>query len=89
MTDRRTHGRTDARGKTICLPTLSGGDIMTFVTSVAFHTIYEYPIFEQKNGCETHLIFKDVIRDSHLEHCPFQQRMKITTLPVNMWIISI
>ena len=28
MTDRQTDGRTDARGKTICLPTLSGGDIM-------------------------------------------------------------
>ena len=28
MTDRRTDGRTDARGKTICLPTLSGGDII-------------------------------------------------------------
>ena len=27
MTDRQTDGRTDARGKTICLPTLSGGDI--------------------------------------------------------------
>ena len=25
--DRQTDGRTDARGKTICLPTLSGGDI--------------------------------------------------------------
>ena len=27
MTDRQTDGRTDARGKTICLPTLKGGDI--------------------------------------------------------------
>ena len=27
QTDRQTDGRTDARGKTICLPTLSGGDI--------------------------------------------------------------
>ena len=25
QTDRQTDGRTDARGKTICLPTLSGG----------------------------------------------------------------
>ena len=28
MTDGRTDGQTDARGKTICLPTLSGGDII-------------------------------------------------------------
>ena len=28
VTDRQTDGWTDARGKTICLPTLSGGDIM-------------------------------------------------------------
>ena len=27
MTDRQTDRQTDARGKTICLPTLSGGDI--------------------------------------------------------------
>ena len=27
VTDRQTDGRTDARGKTICLPTLKGGDI--------------------------------------------------------------
>ena len=35
--------------------------IMTFVNFAAFHTIYDYPIFERKNGCETHLIFLDVI----------------------------
>ena len=29
VTDRRTDGRTDARGKTICLPTLRGGDIIS------------------------------------------------------------
>ena len=29
MTDRQTDGQTDARGKTICLPTLSGVDIIT------------------------------------------------------------
>ena len=34
VTDRQTHGRTDARGKTICLPTLSGGDIMKQILSV-------------------------------------------------------
>ena len=28
MTDRQTDRQTDARGKTICLPTLSGGDII-------------------------------------------------------------
>ena len=28
VTDRRTDRWTDARGKTICLPTLKGGDIM-------------------------------------------------------------
>ena len=28
MTDRRTDRQTDAQGKTICLPTLKGGDIM-------------------------------------------------------------
>ena len=28
VTDRRTDRRTDARGKTICLPTLKGGDII-------------------------------------------------------------
>ena len=27
VTDGQTDGRTDARGKTICLPTLKGGDI--------------------------------------------------------------
>ena len=27
MTDRQTDRQTDARGKTICLPTLKGGDI--------------------------------------------------------------
>ena len=26
--DRQTDGQTDARGKTICLPTLKGGDII-------------------------------------------------------------
>ena len=34
MTDRRTDGQTDARGKTICLPTLSGGDIITNVSEI-------------------------------------------------------
>ena len=29
MTDRQTEGQTDAWGKTICLPTLKGGDIMS------------------------------------------------------------
>ena len=29
MTDSQTDGQTDARGKTICLPTLKGGDIKT------------------------------------------------------------
>ena len=29
VTDRRTDRQTDARGKTICLPTLEGGDIIT------------------------------------------------------------
>ena len=43
--------------------------IMTFVTCVVFHTIYDYPIFEQKNGGEIHLIFKGTIRYSHFEHC--------------------
>ena len=28
VTDRQTDRQTDARGKTICLPTLKGGDIM-------------------------------------------------------------
>ena len=28
VTDRRTDKQTDARGKTICLPTLKGGDII-------------------------------------------------------------
>ena len=28
VTDRQTEGQTDARGKTICLPTLKGGDII-------------------------------------------------------------
>ena len=28
-TDRQTDGQTDGRGKTICLPTLKGGDIIT------------------------------------------------------------
>ena len=28
VTDRQTDGHTDARGKTICLPTLKGGDII-------------------------------------------------------------
>ena len=28
VTDRHTDGQTDARGKTICLPTLKGGDII-------------------------------------------------------------
>ena len=28
VTDRQTDGQTDARGKTICLPTLKGGDII-------------------------------------------------------------
>ena len=28
QTDRRTDGQTDTRGKTICLPTLKGGDII-------------------------------------------------------------
>ena len=28
QTDRRTDGQTDGQGKTICLPTLSGGDII-------------------------------------------------------------
>ena len=52
--------------------------IMTFVTCVAFYTIYDYPIFEEKHGCETHLIFKGFIRDLHLEHCPFRRRMKLS-----------
>ena len=29
VTDRQTDGQTDARGKTICLPTLKGGDIIS------------------------------------------------------------
>ena len=29
MTDRQTDRQTDARGKTICLPTLKGGDIIS------------------------------------------------------------
>ena len=29
VTDRQTDGRTDAWGKTICLPTLKGGDCMS------------------------------------------------------------
>ena len=28
VTDRQTDGQVDARGKTICLPTLKGGDII-------------------------------------------------------------
>ena len=34
VTDRWTDGRTDARGKTICLPTLRGGDIITIQSLV-------------------------------------------------------
>ena len=37
MTDRRTDGQTGAREKTICLPTLSGGDIN--ITSVSSQPI--------------------------------------------------
>ena len=33
VTDRQTDGQTDARGKTICLPTLKGGDIIGPVVS--------------------------------------------------------
>ena len=29
--------------------------MITFVTCVAFHTIHDYSIFEQKNGSENHL----------------------------------
>ena len=32
MTDRQTDRQTDARGKTICLPTLSGGDIIKLMS---------------------------------------------------------
>ena len=35
VTDRQTDGQTDARGKTICLPTLTGGDIINIVHSLA------------------------------------------------------
>ena len=31
VTDRRTDRQTDARGKTICPPTLKGGDIILFI----------------------------------------------------------
>ena len=54
--------------------------IMSFVTCVAFHTIYDYQIFEQQHGYETHLISKGVIKDLHLEHRPFRQRMKLPNL---------
>ena len=37
MTDRRTDRRTDARGKTICLPTLKGGDIIPHDQSLGKH----------------------------------------------------
>ena len=41
--DRQADGRTDARGKTICLPTLSGGDI----NSKKLYVIY----FPEVEGC--------------------------------------
>ena len=34
VTDRRTDRQTDARGKTICLPTLKGGDIIISVNNM-------------------------------------------------------
>ena len=51
--------------------------MMTFVTCFACYTIHDYSIFEQKNGSENHFKFKGVIKNSHHEHCPFRQRIKL------------
>ena len=40
--DARTDGWTDARGKTICLPTLSGGDIMRCTEEISDDVVAEY-----------------------------------------------
>ena len=39
MMNRQTHGQTDARGKTICLPTLARGDIIKMSQKV-FYSIF-------------------------------------------------
>ena len=40
VTDRQTDGQTDARGKTICLPTLKGGDIMSLIVRKPVYGIF-------------------------------------------------
>ena len=37
QTDRQTDGQTDARGKTICLLTLKGGDIIIIILLVSLY----------------------------------------------------
>ena len=49
MTDRQTDRRTDARGKTICLPTLSGGDIIP-------KTLDTNETFVAKRGCKCFIV---------------------------------
>ena len=47
-TDRRTDGQTDTRGKTICLPTLKGGDIKILL---------KFSIFTAENNfCTSHSV---------------------------------
>ena len=46
QTDRRTDRQTNARGKTICLPTLKGGDIImqTLPYTVRIMQLLHYPM---------------------------------------------
>ena len=58
MTDRQTGGQTDARGKTICLPTLKGGDINILVSSCSKNICFIQYIL---NGFAYESIFIDNI----------------------------
>ena len=71
MTDRQTDGQTDARGKTICLLTLKGGDIIsnhdTFLSlKIVFSTVNNTEPYEMSHFLKYLLKTYAAISNAHL-----------------------
>ena len=74
MTDRWTDRQTSARGKTICLPTLKGGDIMMLSKSLSI-----------KKGCYICQWLDNV--DMHL-YAKFDQNMSCVSSVMSIYSLT-